>query len=194
MGDLRPHRQQRQLKQLLAAGTAGSLAISICNPAEVLKTQLQASRAERLTMRGVTASVWQTEGIAGFWAGVRPNIARTFLVNAAELGTYAQAKITLVEKGICEDGTLTQHVTASGIAGTVSALTSTPADVVKTRLMNQAGHLHAYRGMFDALINIPRQEGPASLYKGFIPILTRKLVWCTLFFVSYEQCLRLVQR
>lgn len=186
-------RREGQFKQLLAAGTAGSVAIAICNPAEVLKTQLQASATERLTMRGVASGVYQTEGVLGFWAGVKPNIARTFLVNAAELGTYAQAKITLVDEGICQEGTLTHHVAASGIAGTVSTLTSTPADVIKTRLMNQAGHAHEYKGMLDAAVNIPRQEGITSLYKGVVPILTRKLVWCTLFFVSYERVLQLVQ-
>ena len=31
------------------------------------------------------------------------------------------------------------HVGASGIAGVFSAVTSTPADVVKTRFMNDAG-------------------------------------------------------
>ena len=33
------------------------------------------------------------ETVLGLWAGLRPNIARTFLVNAAELGTYDQAKV-----------------------------------------------------------------------------------------------------
>ena len=35
---------------------------------------------------------YAVDGIAGFWAGVGPNVMRCFLVNAAELGTYDQAK------------------------------------------------------------------------------------------------------
>ena len=32
---------------------------------------------------GIVKHVYKNEGILGFWAGVRPNVTRTFLVNAA---------------------------------------------------------------------------------------------------------------
>ena len=192
-GQERPNYAQ----QLLSAGTAGCLAITVCNPAEVLKTQMQASAgtgADRLSMRDVSREVWQRAGVRGFWSGLQPNLARTFLVNAAELGTYAQAKTELVERGLCSEGSLAQHVSASSIAGSVSALVSTPADVVKTRLMNQAGaKQQAYRGTLHALVDITRTEGLLALYKGFTPILARKLTWCTVFFVAYQRVLLLVQ-
>ena len=56
-----------------------------------------------------------------------------------------------------------QHVTASFAAGVVSSAVSTPADVVKTRLMNQAGHTHEYSGVVDAFVGITRQEGECRL-------------------------------
>ena len=37
-------------------------------------------------------------GIRGFWAGLQPNIVRTFLVNAAELGTFDTVKLALVRE------------------------------------------------------------------------------------------------
>ena len=86
-------------------------------------------------------SVWSREGLRGFWAGVMPNVARCFLVNAAELGSYDQAKTMIVNSGVLPDGPLA-HLAASASAGFASAVISTPADVVKTRLMNQAGHQH----------------------------------------------------
>ena len=75
------------LERLAAGGTAGALSITVFNPTEVVKTQMQSS-VESKTMAGVTRSVFASRGILGFWAGLQPNIARTFLVNAAELGTY----------------------------------------------------------------------------------------------------------
>ena len=173
--------------RLFAGGTAGSVAITVMNPTEVLKTQMQGSYQRRMTMREVFTSVYETEGVRGFWAGIKPNIARTFLVNAAELGTYDHAKVFLVGVGLVKDGTLLQHVSASGMAGLCSALVSTPADVVKTRLMNQSGHQHEYTGTFNCLFTVLRTEGFLALYKGFAPILARKLVWCTAFFASYER-------
>lgn len=173
--------------RLVSAGTAGAIGIAFMNPTEILKTQMQSNRTARLTMASVARSVYQKEGIKGFWAGIKPNIVRTFLVNAAEIGTYDQAKHTLVRYGMVDPGTLGQHVSASFIAGLFSAMVSTPADVVKTRLMNQAGHAHKYNGMIHAAMSIPKEEGFFALYKGFVPILTRKVVWCSVFFVVYER-------
>ena len=84
---------------------------------------------------------------------------------------------------------MTGHVAASFTAGVSSALVSTPVDVVKTRLMNQAGSASKQyqKGMFGTLVSIPREEGFRALYKGFFPIICRKVVWCTAFFVTYEQ-------
>ena len=106
--------------------------------------------------------------------GLRPNIARTFLVNAAELGTYDQAKTMLIP--IVGDNFFA-FLGASTIAGIASACTSTPADVVKTRLMNAAGGKQAYSGMMDAGITIFKEEGFGALYKGFTPICVRKILW-----------------
>ena len=117
-------------------------------------------------------------------AGWQPNLVRTVLVNAAEIGTYDQAKHMLVP--IIGDNPVA-HVGASGVAGVASACTSTPADVVKTRLMNQSGGVPKYSGVLDALASILREEGALALYKGFVPIVVRKVLWCSLFFVSYER-------
>jgi len=169
--------------RLLAGGSAGAIAIAIFNPTEVVKTQVQTS-VEGISMMQVIKKVWAADGVAGFWAGVKPNVARTFLVNAAELGTYDQAKQTL--QPYLGAGLLS-HVGASGCAGFTSACVSTPADVIKTRLMNAAGGKKQYSGIVDAGMTIVKQEGPTALYKGFLPICVRKLVWCAAFFVSYEQ-------
>ena len=119
------------------------------------------------------------------WSGLQPNIARTFLVNAAELGTYDEAKHRLIP--IVGDNPVA-HIGASGIAGVASACTSTPADVVKTRLMNQAGkQIQEYSGVVNAFSTILRTEGMGALYKGFVPIVVRKVIWCSVFFVTYEQ-------
>merc|ERR1712060_1003800 len=172
------------VQRLMAGGTAGGIAISIFNPAEVVKTQVQSNRQGTLRMRDVISRVWAADGLAGFWAGVKPNVARTFLVNAAELGTYDEAKSQLAPYL----GTgLLAHVGASGCAGFTSACVSTPADVIKTRLMNSAGGEKQYRGMLHAGSRILTEEGPVALYKGFVPICLRKLVWCGVFFVSYER-------
>lgn len=129
---------------------------------------------------------------------MRPNVARTFLVNAAELGTYDEAKHQLIHQFGIADGPRA-HISASAIAGFCSAVVSTPVDVVKTRLMNQAGlGEKQYAGMGEALFHpsrsIAAREGFLSLYKGFVPIFWRKVIWCSAFFVVYEQLLVSLKR
>eukprot|EP00729_Bicosta_minor_P008356 gene8356-12381_t len=182
--------------RLMSGGIAGAIGISFVNPVEVAKTQLQtstaaasasASAAPKPTMAGVMRSVYAAEGIRGLWAGWTPNVARCFLVNAAEIGTYDQVKHMLIENEVFSFSPLLQHVTASATAGFASACTSTPADVVKTRLMNQTGKEttgQVYTGIADAVTTIVKTEGLATLWSGFAPILTRKVIWCTVFFVS----------
>ena len=107
--------------RLLAGGTAGGLAIMVFNPTEVLKTQMQTSR-EGVSMGAVLRGVYANGGVPAFWAGWQPNLVRTVLVNAAEIGTYDQAKHMLVP--IIGDNPVA-HVGASGVAGVASACTST---------------------------------------------------------------------
>ena len=166
-------------ERLLAGGVAGGLAIAVFNPTEVVKVRLQAG-AGGGTMGTVVHNVWTRYGIGGFWSGVYPNVVRTFCVQAAELGTYDQAKEILAR--MYPDSPFASQVGASAIAGLASAITSTPADVVKTRLM-QNGDVGATTAIQDLL----RNEGPSALYKGFFPIFWRKLIWCSVFFVSFEQ-------
>ena len=45
--------------------------------------------------------------------------------------------------------------------------------------------------MYDALLcpkkSIMANEGFFALYKGFVPIFWRKIIWCSAFFVAYEK-------
>ena len=172
-------------KRLLAAGTAGGISIACMNPTEVLKTQMQTSEKNSKSMMQVYRSVLKYDGIKGFWAGCGPNVLRTFLVQAAEIGVYDQAKTALIP--YVGGDNFWAHLGGSGIAGLASAITSTPADVIKTRFMNNAGSKKEYNNLFHAAKSIINQEGFKGLYKGFTPILLRKLVWVSSFFVVYEQ-------
>ena len=82
-------------QRLMAGGAAGAISITVFNPVDVVKTQMMTS-AEATSMSTVFRNIWGRQGLLGFWAGYPPNVARTFLVNAAELGTYDQAKHELI--------------------------------------------------------------------------------------------------
>lgn len=177
-------------QRLMAGGISGGLAITVFNPTEVIKTQMMSSTSgPPKTMASIIRHVYANGGIRAFWAGLQPNVIRTFLVNAAELGTYDQAKNMIIPY---TGDNFASHLGASTIAGVASACTSTPADVVKTRLMNEAGGQGTgtapkYSGFVDCFLKTAKDEGVGALYKGFFPIVVRKVLWCSAFFVSYEK-------
>jgi hypothetical protein len=181
--------------RLLSGGTAGGFSIFCFNWSETIKVQMQASK-QRETIAGVAKRIYSSAGILGFWAGAYPNVVRTFIVNAAELGSYDQIKTEIFVPLV--GNTPLAHIGASGCAGVISALASTPVDVVKTRLMNAAGrNLQPIdnntsikrRGFVSIGYDILKNEGLITLYSGFLPIVIRKIIWCSAFFVSYEACL-----
>lgn len=185
-------------KRVLAGGTAGGISIIALNPTDVLKTQMQAHRGETSPRMGpMIKNIYAGGGVMGFWAGVQPNVARCFISNACEIGCYDEAKTRLVRSGLVPDGPL-GHFAASGVAGFVSAVFVTPVDVVKTRLMAQAGGnatagVERYAGVIDCFVRMPRLEGISSLYKGFIPIAARKVLWTVAYFLLYEQTLKAIR-
>eukprot|EP00501_MAST-03F_sp_TOSAG23-6_P001923 GSMAST32.ASY1.ANO1.2003.1 assembled CDS len=121
-------------KRVLAGGVAGGTSIYLVNPTDVPRMQ---NSPVQLNIIQTVKEVFARDGIKGFWAGSSPNVARCFIGNACELGCYDQFK-TIVNT----------HFIASSGAGFVSAIFSTPVDVIKTRLMAQAGTKNqAYNGV-----------------------------------------------
>lgn len=75
-------------------------------------------------------------GIRGLWKGSVPNVQRAALVNLGDLTTYDTTKRMIMKKTNLPDCHLV-HIMSSICAGLVAATMGTPADVVKTRVMNQ---------------------------------------------------------
>lgn len=185
------------LDRLLAGGSAGAIAIVVFNWAEVIKVQIQVD-PNKLGIMNAARQIYASNGFLGFWAGIKPNITRTFIVNAAELGSYDQIKTEVFVPLV--GNTFWSHLGASGAAGVISASVSTPVDVVKTRWMSEAGQASAgitaksQGGMLRRGLRILTQEGVRALYAGFVPICVRKVCWCAAFFCSYETLLPIAER
>ena len=56
-------------KRLLAGGTAGGMGISVLNPMEVIKTQMQSCKT-KTSVAEVFTRILRTDGVVGFWAGI----------------------------------------------------------------------------------------------------------------------------
>ena len=76
------------------------------------------------------------QGFKGMWRGWVPSCQRAGLVQLGDLTTYDYAKQKLKNQGGIEEGPVL-HAMSSAVAGLVAAGMGTPADVIKTRVMNQ---------------------------------------------------------
>ena len=125
-----------------------------------------AATAVYVTLLAVYRQVLRRDGIAGFWSGLGPNVAH-ILVNAAGLGGRDHAVHLLAP--------LLGHGTIAAGGGVLRrrlllGVHPTPADVIKTRLMQQVAPTptSANTGVVDALATTLRREG-ARRWQGFVP-------------------------
>lgn len=179
----------------LCAGSIGQFAAS---PMDLVKVQMQMEGRRRMeghpprvhSVGHALTSTLRTGGVRGLWAGWVPNVQRAALVNMGDLATYDTVKQALLKNTNLKDNWLC-HGLSSGCSGLVAATLGTPADVVKTRVMNQPRDSNNrglyYKSSIDCLLKTVRKEGFMSLYKGFVPIWSRMAPWSLTFWLSFEK-------
>lgn len=131
-------------KSALCGVSAGAVAQWLASPADLVKVQIQMEGKRRLMgeparVHGAAHAfkeIVRRGGISGLWKGSIPNVQRAALVNLGDLTTYDTIKRMIMIKLNMPD-CHTVHVLSSICAGFVAAIMGTPADVVKTRIMNQ---------------------------------------------------------
>ena len=132
---------------------------------------------------------WQ-EGVLAMWTGVGPTVGRATALAAAELATYDEVKVQILQRNLLPEG-LGCHVTTACVSGFVATVASSPFDVVKSRVMGQPkgpdGLGTMYSGMVDCFVKTSTQEGPMALYNGFWPNFGRVVPRVTIVFVVTEQ-------
>lgn len=169
----------------------------VASPADLVKVRMQADG--RIVNQGLQprysglldafSKIIKAEGFGGLWKGVLPNIQRAFLVNMGELACYDHAKRFIIQNHVSADN-IYAHTLASIMSGLSATALSCPADVVKTRMMNQAASKDGkavYQSSYDCLVKTVRMEGLKALWKGFFPTWSRLGPWQFVFWVSYEK-------
>ncbi|CAG8543326.1 3969_t:CDS:2 [Ambispora leptoticha] len=113
--------------------------------------------------------IGKEEGISGFFRGVGPNVNRAILMNVSQVTTYDVFKSLLLGTGYFKDN-IWSHFSASLLSGLVATTICSPADVIKTRIMNSGSQ---HKGAFSILSTMVRNEGPFALFKGWVPAYVR---------------------
>uniref|UniRef100_F6Y1V1 Mitochondrial carrier protein n=1 Tax=Ciona intestinalis TaxID=7719 RepID=F6Y1V1_CIOIN len=186
-------------KSLLAGATAGAIGQFIASPLDLVKVKMQMVNQKTCVPQKtikfrsvfhVLQHTYSSGGIKGLWAGWGPNVKRATLVNMGQFATYDNVKQYILKNSKLNDAIACWSL-ASLCTGFVTSTISTPADVVKTRVMNQTrdskGRGLFYKSSLECLVKTARQEGFFSLYKGFIPSCLRIVPWNIIFWITQEE-------
>jgi solute carrier family 25 protein 14/30 len=160
---------QTELWKKFASGAlAGIVGSAIANPTDVLKVRMQAAEGVPRSMTTHVKEVLSDGGFMGMYRGVETTMIRAAILNATKLAAYDELKYTLKRHKIMEEG-MGLHFVASMFAGVMVAATTSPVDLLRTRIMNQPKGVKQYSGMVDCFKKVVRKEGIMVLYRGFTP-------------------------
>lgn len=176
-------------RKLFAGGLGGAVGCLVGTPFDIFKIRLiNDILAKKYTgLIDCAQKTVSSDGVMGLFKGFNVNVVRAVLVNAAELAFYDKSKVFFTDSQYfhMDPKSVVTHFLASCVAGFMGAVFSSPADVVKTRYMNQLqGN---YTGVFDCSWKLAKGEGVFVFYKGFIPLYLRIGPWNVAFFLSYEK-------
>lgn len=166
------------LKKVGISIAAGGIAQAIASPTDLVKVKLQVGQYK--TMKDCIKNVYKKEGAIGFYRGIVPNISRACTVNMGELVAYDTGKKWLIQNGL-EDNIGT-HIISSIFSGFWATFFSTPADVIKSRMMSNT---------YTSIYSIIKNEGIGTFWYGFTPNWIRLAPWQLTFWLTYEQLRKL---
>merc|ERR1712166_80521 len=179
-------------KGIVAGMGTGATAQFLATPCDLVKIRLQMDGkrvVDGLVPRYTSTvdayrQILRQGGLRSMWTGWAPGCQRAALVQLGDLTAYDMAKQALSKKVGDNIGC---HVLCSLFAGGVAAFMSCPADVIKSRVMNQDPANPLYKGTVDCLKQSVGKEGVLSLWKGLGPAYLRCAPWSLVFFVTFEQ-------
>ncbi|XP_027077457.2 S-adenosylmethionine carrier 1, chloroplastic/mitochondrial [Coffea arabica] len=175
----------------LTAGAIGGIAASLIRvPTEVVKQRMQTRQFA--SPPDAVRLIISKEGFRGLYAGYRSFLLRDLPFDAIQFCIYEQLRIgyKMAAKRDLNDP---ENAAIGAFAGALTGAITTPLDVIKTRLMVQ-GSTNQYRGVFDCVQAIVREEGPPALLKGFGPRVLWIGIGGSIFFGVLESAKRFLSQ
>jgi len=170
--------------EILAGAGAGASQVIVTNPLEIVKIRLQVQGQRAGPGKGAVKVVSEL-GLTGLYKGAAACFLRDIPFSAIYFPCYAGFKrVFQDEEG---NNSASSLLVAGTIAGLFAAGTTTPADVIKTRLqVEPLPGQQTYSGILDCFWKILTQEGPLALFRGIVPRVFRSAPQFGVTLLSYE--------
>ncbi|EIW74824.1 mitochondrial carrier [Coniophora puteana RWD-64-598 SS2] len=160
---------------ILTGCSAGATESFVVVPFELVKIKLQDKASTFAGPMDVVKTVIRKEGVLGLYNGMEATFWRHFWWNGGYFGCIYQVK-AMMPKAETPQAQLLNNFISGSVGGFVGTLVNTPFDVVKSRIQGASkvpGVVPKYNWTYPALMTVMREEGPAALYKGFLPKVLR---------------------
>lgn len=176
---------------LLAGAVAGIISRTVVSPLEVVATA-QMVRGGNKGLVGELSSLWQAEGLKGFFKGNGANCLKVAPTRGVQFFAFEKFKLSLVawkrqNRGLSEDAEVSlsplERLIAGGFAGMAASSMVYPIEVVKTMLTMYPGK---YAGIGAAFRAVVAEVGPRGLYAGLTPTLIAMFPYVGVEFMIYE--------
>lgn len=153
---------------IASGGLAGASQVIVTNPLEIVKIRLQIQAATIAdSAKQVSAfQIARSLGLKGLYKGSRACLMRDIPFSMIYFPTYSRIKRCFSDDSRNSKITPIQLLASGTGAGAIAAITTTPADVVKTRLQAHRSPFHSISQCFKWTIH---NEGISGLFRGVVP-------------------------
>ncbi|KAK9470019.1 mitochondrial carrier domain-containing protein [Dipodascopsis tothii] len=185
--------QQPLVWNMIAGGIGGGMGDATMHSLDTVKTRQQgASGAKYRNMLSAYGTILREEGVMrGLYGGFAPAMIGSLPGNTLFFGTYETSKRLFIGWGLPETPA---HLLSGFLGDLAASVIYVPSEVLKARLQLQGRHNNPhytsgynYRGTWDALVTIVREEKPSALFFGYKATLIRDLPCSALQFAFYER-------
>ncbi|CAI6521333.1 Tpc1p [Saccharomyces cerevisiae x Saccharomyces kudriavzevii VIN7] len=202
---LAPFGLEARLHSLVVGALAGTASSFLSYPFDVLRTRLVANnQMQSISIGREVHDIWKLEGLAGFFKGSIASMATITVTASVMFGTYETIRI------YCDENEKTTTAgkkwelaalnhSAGAIGGVIAKITTFPLETIRRRMqfMNSrhvekfskhSAVYSSYKGYGFARIGleIVKQEGVSSLYRGILVALSKTIPTAFVSFWGYE--------
>jgi len=178
------------VRTLVAGSFAGALeSLAVVTPVETIKTKLIDLKMG--TVPGIV-HIFKNEGLGGMYKGAIATTLKQGSNQGLRFMAFEQYKKWMQgpdAKKVSLDPF--QAMFGGMCAGLFSTMMNNPFDVVKTRMQGAQG-AKLYKGFFDCLIQIGKNEGVLTYWSGVVPRLARVVPGQGIIFASSETITQIV--
>lgn len=176
---------------MFAGAFAGVSSVVTTYPLDLIRTRLSLPRPSCVTSKGSILScgraIFQQEGgVRALYRGLSPTIAGIAPYVALNFTIYEGLKSYLSSKQI--DVNVEKKLICGGMAGAIAQTLTYPFDVIRRRMQvtYSPDCTFKYKGSFDALRQIVKNDGLKALFKGMIPNYLKVVPAISISFVTFE--------